>query len=219
MLYRSLPPLLAIAAFAMNPAGAADDWALETFCEEVQRVTAQTDVDVTLMTYTRTSDYRHSKPGIDPVTIHQYVTRDARGRPRMVSCKVKSVDHLRAVYGDSAAGTQGSCEQVTRSIVAQASARAGGQAKLAVVPEEQVWTGSSYLGPFELLSVDDSGAIDVHTRYMRVDWDDWRWYVMPNRLRGHLYCHVIAPDYADRLLAGEKPDLSPIDIPLSPEDR
>jgi hypothetical protein len=122
------------------------------------------------------------------------------------------------VYGEKAAGNQGTCEQVTRSVVEQARARVGVTAKRLVVdPEEQVWTGSSYLSPFDLLSKDASGTLHVHTRYMRIDWDDWRWYVMPNKVRGHLYCHVIAPEYVTRLLQGEAPELQPIEVPPEPD--
>ena len=91
----------------------------------------------------------------------------------MISCKVKSVDHLKSAYGPGAAGAQGTCEQVTRSVVEQARVRAGAAAPVVRVdPEEQVWTGSSYLSPFELLSKDASDTLHVHTRYMRIDWDD-----------------------------------------------
>ena len=84
-------------------------------------------------------------------------------------------------------------------------------------PEEQVWTGSSYLAPFELLTRDSTGTLHVHTRYMRIDWDDWRWYIMPNKVRGHLYCSVIAPEYAARLLRGEAPELQAIEVPPEPD--
>lgn len=211
--------LLALLTMISANAQAAGNWALETFCAEVEQVTTQTTVPFTLVTHETPWDYRHSKPGIEPVVIHQYVTLDATGRPKMVSCKVKTVDHLQAVYGPSAAGRQGSCEQVTRSIVEQARARAGAGAPAVVVePEQQVWTGSSYLSPFELLGKDASGALHLNTRYMRIDWEDWRWYIMPNRLRGHLYCHVIAPDYLARLMKGEAPELRPIEIPPEPDD-
>jgi len=200
-------------------ATAAGDWALETFCAEVQRVTAETDVRANLVIHQTPWDYRHSKPGIEPVEIHQYVTPDAKGRPKMVSCKVKSVDHLKSVYGPKVAGTQGTCEQVTRSVVEQARAKAGpGAMAVRIAPEEKVWTGASYLSPFAMLSRDASGALVVHTRFMRIDWDDWRWYLMPNKVRGHLYCHVIAPEYLARLLQGEAPELQPIEVPPEPEE-
>ncbi len=193
-------------------------WDINTFCAEVQRVTAETNVEANLTIHKTSWAYRHSKPGIEPVEIHQYVTPDARGRPKMISCKVKSVDHLKSAYGPQAAGRQGTCEQVTRSIVEQARASAGLKAPaVRVDPEEQVWTGSSYLAPFELLSRDSSGTLHVHTRYMRIDWDDWRWYIMPNKVRGHLYCHLIAPEYMARLLQGEAPELQPIEVPPEPE--
>jgi hypothetical protein len=199
-------------------AASAGNWAIDGFCREVQRVTAESRVNAELVIHATSGAYRASKPGIEPVIIHQYVTADAAGRPKMISCKVKTADHLIAAYGPSAAGRQGSCEQVTRNIVDQAIARAGpGAPRLVIEPEQQVWTGSDYLGPFELLTQDAEGVLHVNTRYMRIDWGDWRWYLFPNRLRGHLYCHVIAPEYIARLLAGEQPDLQPIEIPTSPD--
>ena len=197
---------------------AADNWAIDTFCAEVQRVTAETNVKANLTVHKTSWDYRYSKPGIEPVEIHQYVSPDATGRPKMISCKVKAVDHLRSVYGPATAGRQGTCEQVTRSIVDQERARAGtGAAVLRIDPEEQVWTGSSYLAPFELLSRDSSGTLHIHSRYMRIDWPDWRWYLMPNKVRGHLYCSVIAPEYVARLLRGEAPELQPIEVLPEPD--
>ncbi|MEO7385483.1 MAG: hypothetical protein ABIX37_00960 [Gammaproteobacteria bacterium] len=197
---------------------ATDNWEIDTFCSEVQTVTAETNVKAQLVIHKTTWDYRHSKPGINPVVIHQYVTPDASGQPKMISCKVKSVDHLQAVYGPGAAGRQGNCEQVTRSVVEQARAHAGPRAPVVRIdPEEQVWTGSSYLAPFDLLTRDASGSLHIHTRYMRIDWDDWRWYLMPNKVRGHLYCHVIAPDYLARLMQGEAPEMQPIELPPEPD--
>ena len=214
-LQRSIGCLLALIS---GSALAADNWALDTFCSEVQRVTAETSIKSNLTMHKTSWEYRHSKPGIEPVEIHQFVSPDAQGRPKMISCKVKTVDHLQSAYGPGAAGRQGTCEQVTRSIVAQEVARAGASARpVRVEPEEQVWTGSSYLAPFELLSKDASGTLQIHTRYMRIDWDDWRWYVMPNKVRGHLYCSVIAPEYLARLLQGEAPELQVIEILPEPD--
>ncbi len=214
-LRRYAPLLLALLSAKALATGT---WDIDTFCSEVQRVTAGTSVKANLTIHETSWDYRHSKPGIEPVEIHQYVTPDRQGRPKMISCKVKSVDHLKSAYGQQAAGKQGTCEQVTRSVVEQARAGAGPKAPdVRVDPEEQVWTGSSYLAPFELLSRDSSGTLHVHTRYMRIDWDDWRWYVMPDKVRGHLYCHVIAPEYIARLLQGESPELQPIEVPPEPE--
>ena len=215
VLRRSIGCLLALMS---GSALAADNWALDTFCSEVQRVTAETSVKANLTVHQTSWEYRHSKPGIEPVEIHQYVSPDAKGRPKMISCKVKAVDHLQAIYGPNAAGRQGTCEQVTRSIVEQERARAGAGARpVRIVPEEQVWTGSSYLAPFELLTKDAAGTLHIHTRYMRIDWEDWRWYLMPNKVRGHLYCSVIAPEYLARLLQGEAPELQPIEILPEPD--
>jgi hypothetical protein len=52
---------------------------------------------------------------------------------------------------------------------------------------------------------------------MRIDWEDWRWYLMPNKVRGHLYCSVIAPEYLARLLQGEAPELQSIEVLPEPD--
>lgn len=205
-------------ALAADADAHSGQWGVDAFCSEVQRVTAQTAVQSNLTIHPTPWDYRHSKPGIKPVEIHEYVTPDAQGKPKMISCKVKAADHLKSVYGPRAAGVQGTCEQVTRRVVEQARASVGpGAIQVRIEPEERVWTGSSYLSPFELLTRDASGTLHVHTRYMRIDWDDWLWYVAPDRLRGHLYCHVVAPDYMARLMRGETPELQPVEVPAEPD--
>lgn len=210
--------LLALSALALPGISVAGNLDLDTFCSDVQRITAGTAISANLTIHETSESYRKSKPGIDPVQIHQYVTPDAKGRPKMVSCKVKSVDHLKAVHGPAATGSQGSCEQVTRMIVAEARAAApSGAPQIRIAPEERVWTGSSYLSPFTMLDRDAAGTLQLHTRYMRTDWEDWRWYLMPDRLRGHLYCHVIAPEYLARILRGETPEMQPIEVPAVPD--
>ena len=59
----SIVSLLTLASFS---AVAAENWALDTFCSEVQRVTAETSVKANLTVHKTSWDYRHSKPGIDP---------------------------------------------------------------------------------------------------------------------------------------------------------
>ena len=47
-------------------AHAAENWALDTFCSEVQRATANTRVKANLTVHKTSWEYRHSKPGIEP---------------------------------------------------------------------------------------------------------------------------------------------------------
>jgi hypothetical protein len=53
---------------------------------------------------------------------------------------------------------------------------------------------------------------------MRIDWDDWRWHVVPDRVGGHMYCHLTAPEYMTRLFLGETPELQPSEVPPEPDD-
>ena len=71
--------------------------------------------------FTNMPAYRRSKPKADYHLIYQVVTY--RGdMPIMVSCKVKGSAHLRAAYGEDAAGEQLYCPTITRMTLDQAVA-------------------------------------------------------------------------------------------------
>ena len=66
--------------------------------------------------------YRASKPMVDPLTNYQVVSY--RGSlPVVVSCKVKGSAHLRAAYGDDAAGEQLFCPELTRRAAGRSRSR------------------------------------------------------------------------------------------------
>ena len=132
------PGLIAAAALATLLAGptvAADALPEPTsgeFCQAVQRILASTDMSGTVEVFDNMPDYRSSKPAPDPLMIYQVVTYDEK-RPVAVSCKVKSSDHLRATYGEDAAGEQLRCatianmvrDQAVRELEAEYPAEAG----------------------------------------------------------------------------------------------
>lgn len=104
---------------------------------------------------------------------------------------------------------------------ASAAARAARQAQAA--PNEPYLMGSSYLSEFplvEFVSAADGAraetgtahaadtentALRINTRSLRVLWDDWRFRILPKSLRGVHYCHLVAPDYLQRLLLSQHP--------------
>lgn len=71
------------------------------------------------------AEFRHSKPRVQPLEIFQVVTYVGTD-PVRVSCKLKTAAHIRAVYGDAAAGAQRSCPDITRVLQAEAVGRLRG---------------------------------------------------------------------------------------------
>ncbi len=179
------------------------------FCKTVQRILANTEVEATVTVFDNMPDYRASKPSPNPLMIYQVVTY--RGTmPIEVSCKVKTADHLRAEYGDDAAGEQLYCPEVTRRIKAQAIAEleiedpeAAARARTFVVEETEPYLmGSQYLADFELSFVGDDGNIHLPAPGLQTDWENWLIWVMPNRVRGQTYCHLPTVAYLKGLATG-----------------
>ena len=65
------------------------------------RVTVRTDVRPALVLHTDFDGFVKSKAAIEPLTIQQYIwyENDDQARPVMVSCKLKSADHLNEAFG------------------------------------------------------------------------------------------------------------------------
>lgn len=180
------------------------------FCAAVQRLLANTAVAATNTVFDNMPDYRSSKPSPDPLMIYQVVTYDDK-RAIAVSCKVKTADHIRAVYGEDAAGEQRYCPSATEAIKAQAIAELEKENPAAVVEKaraivvdqnEPYMMGSSYLSDFPLSYTDESGVIHLNSPGLQTDWENWLIWVMPNRLRGQTYCHLPTVSYIKALATG-----------------
>jgi hypothetical protein len=180
------------------------------FCVEVQKILANTDIEGTNEIFGNMPDYRHSKPSPNPLMIYQVVTYDAAG-PIVVSCKIKSVDHLQAEYGEDAAGEQLYCPTVTRMIQAQAIAElktqdpaAAKAAEAFVIDETEPYLmGSDYLSDFQPVYIGEDGATHIASIGLQSNWDSWISYVMPDRFLGQTYCHLATVDYMKRIARGE----------------
>ena len=180
------------------------------FCVAVQHLLANTSIEANNEIFDNMPDYRASKPSPDPLMIYQVVTYDDK-RAIAVSCKVKTADHIRAVYGDEAAGEQLYCPSVTEVLKAQAVAelerenppevaeRARG---FIVEQNEPYMMGSSYLADFQLSYVGDDGAIHLNSPGLQTNWEDSLLWIMPNRLRGQTYCHLPTVSYIKALATG-----------------
>ncbi len=195
----------------------------DTFCTAVQEILAGTTVPSELTVYPDIASFRQSKPTPRPLTTSQVVTLDEQGRPKMVSCKVKSADHIRAEYGEDAAGPQRYCREITVMVHAEVVAKLEAEEpELAatirgyvIEPDEPYNTGRMYLSDFPLAFADGDGNLHINTQSLQVNWDDWHFWIMPNVLRGQTYCHIITPEYLEALGRGQaQPDpLPPVTAP------
>jgi hypothetical protein len=180
------------------------------FCVAVQKILANTEIEGTNEIFNNMPDYRHSKPEPNPLLIFQVVTYDEVG-PVVVSCKVKSVDHLHAEYGEDSAGPQVYCPAVTNQARDQAvselqeedPAAAEVAAAFVIDDTEPYLMGKDYLGDFQPVYVGEDGATHIATPGLQSNWEGFMSYIMPDRFLGQTYCHLTTVDYMKRIAKGE----------------
>ncbi len=186
------------------------DPASGAFCQRVQQVLASTEMTGDITVFDNMPDYRASKPAPDPLQIFQVVTYDEK-RPIAVSCKVKAADHLRAVYGEEAAGEQKTCSAMTSLVLKQAireldeenPPEVAARARTFIVDNiEPSLAGRSYLQDFELSYLDPEGNVHLQSPGLQTNWKSLLLWVFPNRLRGQTYCHIPTVPYVKALATG-----------------
>jgi hypothetical protein len=201
--------LLAGPAFAVDPAPLPPPDS-PAFCTAIQQFTAGTKLAGTNELFTDMVAYRKSKPFAQPHTTFQVVSY-SNGLPIVVSCKVKTAAHLRAVYGAGSVGNQRLCPDVTRRVQAQAVAelRAAGQAEAAtrlaafvVDATEPYSTGQAYLQDFTPAARGDDGKVHLASPGLFQDYDSWYTWILPEQVQGQLYCHTPTVDYLKALATG-----------------
>lgn len=211
----SLFTLISGALFStmLTVAGAAElpDPTSDRFCVEVQKILANTDIEGTNEIFDNMPDYRASKPKPNPLMIYQIVTYDEVG-PIVVSCKVKTVDHLQAEYGEDAAGEQIYCPTVTAMLRDQAvaelkaegdDAAAGAAAGFVIDQTEPYLMGSDYLSDFQPVYTGEDGAIHIASPGLQSNWDSWISILMPDDFVGQTYCHLATTEYLKRIAKAE----------------
>ncbi len=180
------------------------------FCIAVQNIIANTEVPATNEIFDNMPDYRHSKPSPNPLMIYQVVTYDEVG-PIVVSCKVKAADHLRAEYGEDAAGEQLTCPTITRLLQTQAIAElqqensgAAIAAEGFIIDEtESSLTGQAYLADFQPSYTGEDRSIHIASPGLQSDWESLIGWVMPDKFMGQTYCHLVTVAYMKRIATGE----------------
>jgi hypothetical protein len=192
-------------------------WPLVEFCSAAQQLISSTELRASNVVHDDYQAFVLSKPKVRPLETEQFHWYEdpARMKLKMISCKMKTTDHLRAEYGDSAAGTEGLCAAVNQHSLAAVltnlrRARHGklryeGGRRIVFDPEELTNLGPEWLKSHEIAWEDAQGLLHVQSRAMRNDWLDPRYLRAPPQFRGTRYCHLIAPDYLQRLLTGATP--------------
>lgn len=222
-----MPPLITLARLlaaaagtavaagcASQPPAIAGSPPLTEFCLEAQRVIVHTQVAPALVLHADFDSFVKSKAAIEPLTIQQYIwyEDDDPARPVMISCKLKSADHLNEALGPGTSAGNGRCQDMNRLTYDRVRASLGAADVEPVIfdPVEEVrntenpgMTGPDWLKPYEMTWRDESGALHLRSKGFRVDWTNPQFAAMPARFRGVQYCHLVAPEYLARLVTGK----------------
>jgi hypothetical protein len=185
----------------------------EGLCAEVQRYLAGTAKVARNIVHTDYESFVKSKPSASPFETQQYVMYESgMQRPLRVSCKTKTADHLKEVYGAGTAdGVRRSCRDVNRGLVLAAFAamtpaergRVKFRPSRVMLDGDDRVVGPGFVRPYAFAYEGTDAMPHLRARELYVTWSDWRWKIAPERFRGTHYCHLVAPEYARRIMLGE----------------
>lgn len=185
----------------------------DTFCTEIQTAIMGNTVPADNMVHPDYESFVLSKASVDPLRNEQFTTLGPDGAPRMISCKMKTPDHIQEVYGEDTVNPEArSCEAINRDNVTaviaslsedEANARALSDNDIMFEEDISVMTGQSWTKPFNYVFKTDDGKLRIQSKRMQVDWTNLLFKMAPDRFRGALYCHLIAPEYAKALILGQ----------------
>lgn len=198
------------------------------FCAEAQRRIGAVTIPVRNVMHQDYESFVKSKAGISPLETQQYSEPPVTpgGMSARISCKMKTADHIRAVYGRAAAAAaedRNACRELNRQTILSVWAQlpAGQRTRVTVPPsrfllhaDENRIMGSGWIEPYSHVYAGDNGVVHVRAKALLVEWDDWRWKLAPERFRGAHYCHLITPEYTRALMLGElqAPEVQPASV-------
>jgi hypothetical protein len=196
------------------PDAAASLPSMSEFCAAVQHYMAGTSLPVINVVQTDYEAFVLSKAQVKPLETQQFAwpVSNTDTTTKMLSCKMKTADHIRAEYGEAAAGEEQTCAGYNRLTYDAVLAGFSGAERKRLAfdggrnvvfdPDELTTSGPVWLEPYAMVYVGADGALHVKGKGMRNDWTDPRYFNAPVRFRGTRYCHLIAPDYLRDLLTG-----------------
>jgi len=186
--------------------------AAENFCLDAQRIVGRALIPMQVVIHEDLPSFVKSKALIEGPTVQQFNWYDADGNIKGYSCKMKSTDHLNAVFGAGAAGPEGYCQTMNEQVYALVSREVTDPVYAEVIFESNEsaddtgpskMTGPQWLLPFTLTSVDAAGDLHVAASGFVIEFSDPRYQRFPPSWRGTHYCHFVAPEYLAALLRGE----------------
>ncbi|MEY2624514.1 MAG: hypothetical protein RL412_289 [Pseudomonadota bacterium] len=193
----------------------------DSFCIEAQAAIVSSKVQARNEIHTDVATFTKSKPVARPLVTTQYVWPEStapNATAMMVSCKMKTADHLVSEYGPEAAGADIGCSGVNALTLQRVLAsmtpaerrrlRFDGGKKVLMDPDIVTTMGPIWLEPYAMARIGESGHLRIQAKAMRNDWLDPRYLAAPPQFRGTRYCHLVAPEYLRRLLLGEVKPLS-----------
>lgn len=193
----------------------------DTFCNTVQTSIMSNTVPAQTMVHPDYEAFVLSKAAIDPLRNEQFTTLGPDGAPRMISCKMKTPDHIQEFYGEDTVNAEArSCEAINRENIAavldsltaeEQTARALSDEDILFGEDISVMTGTSWTAPFDFVTRTDDGKIQIQSKRMQVDWTNLLFKMAPERFRGALYCHLIAPEFAKALILGQADVPAPVE--------
>ena len=195
-------------------------WPLAEHCTRAQQEITRSAIISNNVVHAEYQTFVLSKAKVRPLQTEQYHWYEdaARTQLKMISCKMKTADHLRAEYGAAMAGEDSTCSAlnartltaVLAAIPARQRSRLRFQGGTQVVFDADALTtdGPTWLAPYPLAYLGQDGALHVQAKAMRNDGQDPRYFAAPPQFRGTRYCHLIAPEHLRRLLTGAVPAVS-----------
>lgn len=193
---------------------------LADYCSDAQKTMASTSLDVINTVHTDRKSFTKSKASTEPLTTHQHVdwqplvvAGKERLFPVLISCKLKTTDRLKGVYGEASAGEERDCKTLLGQSLEKVISGFGNQplqfsaAGIVVEDDELVRMGPSWLEPwpYQTAYVDESNRLHLRSKALLVPFS--LFIPMPDRFKGTHYCHLPTPQYLAAILAGDiKPE-------------
>lgn len=193
----------------------------DTFCTSIQTSIMGNTVPAQNVVHPDYEAFVLSKASVDPLRNEQFTTLGDDGLPRMVSCKMKTPDHIQDVYGEDKTNPEArTCAAINQENVAAVIASlTPDEVEKRVLTDDQiifdddvsVMTGQSWTKPFDFVIRDENGSVRIQSKRMQIDWNNIIFKLAPERFRGALYCHLIAPEFAKALILGDADVPPPVD--------
>jgi hypothetical protein len=198
--------------------------ALNDYCAVAQKEVATARVPARNMLMNDYQSFSRVSPSVKPLEVLQFVdyADPQHTKPRMISCKLHSADRIRAEYGATAAGESSTCARLNRrtldAVMLTLTERQKkkmpfkGTVGVMLEPDLVASNESEWLEAFTMVSTDAGGTLRIRAKSLGTSAN----LKVRNGASGNgrTYCHLIAPDYLKRILAGEV-QLPKAEFPLS----